>query len=57
MKAAISIHFRRTQLRRGGAERLIKRASPILPLIVLVLVLSGPDWNMDPATKGMKWPK
>lgn len=57
MKAVISIYFRRTQLRRGGAEQLIKPASSILPSTMLVLVASGPDWNMDPATKGIKWPK
>ena len=57
IKAAISIHFRRAQLRRGDAKRLIKGASLILSLTVLVLVVFGPDWNMHPATKGIKWPQ
>ena len=57
MKAARSIHFRRTQLYRGGAEPLIEHASSALPLTALVLAVVRPDWHMHPATKGTKWPK
>ena len=54
MKAVVAIHFLRTQLRRGGAERLIKCASSILPLKVLVLVVSGPDWSILQHPKSSK---